>query len=515
MRRADMLNTTARIFLIKSMGSMRKCRGLSWLIPISALTFFMCTAFYSASYAGIPEPGIVLYGKVYDEDGSLLTSGELEWTFIPTGGGTPITVTTRLAQIEADGGPYSYRVTIPLEQEIPGIEPSGEAIPISDIAGQYTRTARLKGTSITRTDTVQISMDNRGTFEMVSLGSPKITDTDTDGLDDSWERMIVEADPDDDVVDIGDVDPYADFDNDGESNLDEFYHGTDPTDAFSTYQYENAYTSFHFEIYREAEQSESDDFVESFWGAKLICWPREGETIESGSITKPGLTMGDQELALAVSPGGDEAISEETDYESVDELMEDYVPGEYRVKLVMNGSGQDTYTLRFKIKVKSYGEEDFPDYVVSINPLPGDTNVPVTPLFEFGAGIWDYLYIAKADNGEIAYFHFRDNNDLPPTTHQVPGDHALQGGLAYLLGVDVNRWGTTWLGSQTIVPFVAEGQLCKGDMDGDRDVDGKDLSLFIDALEMYSLDADLNEDETVDEEDVAEFAKGFGKVTCP
>ena len=53
-------------------------------------------------------------------------------------------------------------------------------------------------------------------------------DTDSDGLPDSWEQQIIDADPGDDINSIEDVNPGDDFDADGLTNLGEYNHGTDP-----------------------------------------------------------------------------------------------------------------------------------------------------------------------------------------------------------------------------------------------------------------------------------------------
>ncbi len=50
-----------------------------------------------------------------------------------------------------------------------------------------------------------------------------------DGLDDGFERRIIDHDPDDDITTLIDVRPREDFDSDGVINLDEFLAGTDPT----------------------------------------------------------------------------------------------------------------------------------------------------------------------------------------------------------------------------------------------------------------------------------------------
>jgi RHS repeat-associated protein len=56
-------------------------------------------------------------------------------------------------------------------------------------------------------------------------------DEDEDGMADDWEQQIIDADPNDTIITLADVDPNADFDGDGISNKDEFDLGSDPTDA--------------------------------------------------------------------------------------------------------------------------------------------------------------------------------------------------------------------------------------------------------------------------------------------
>jgi len=58
-------------------------------------------------------------------------------------------------------------------------------------------------------------------------------DNDEDGLDDIFEKEIIDADPDDPIAIIEDVNPDHDFDGDGQHNLTEYNAGTDATDAQS------------------------------------------------------------------------------------------------------------------------------------------------------------------------------------------------------------------------------------------------------------------------------------------
>ena len=58
----------------------------------------------------------------------------------------------------------------------------------------------------------------------------ELIDTDDDGLPDSWEQLIVNANPDDEIKDIGDVSPFVDFEGDGYSNLREYLSNSDPVE---------------------------------------------------------------------------------------------------------------------------------------------------------------------------------------------------------------------------------------------------------------------------------------------
>jgi len=60
--------------------------------------------------------------------------------------------------------------------------------------------------------------------------SDPLFDLDMDGLPDSFEQLIIDADPDDAISTIEDVLPGDDFDSDASTNLNEFERLTDPTD---------------------------------------------------------------------------------------------------------------------------------------------------------------------------------------------------------------------------------------------------------------------------------------------
>lgn len=67
------------------------------------------------------------------------------------------------------------------------------------------------------------------------LASLQGTDTDGDGLDDAWEKLLVDADPNDGVDSILDIHPGDDFDGDGLSNRNEYIAGTSAVDGDSVF----------------------------------------------------------------------------------------------------------------------------------------------------------------------------------------------------------------------------------------------------------------------------------------
>jgi hypothetical protein len=344
------------------------------------------------------------------------------------------------------------------------------------------------------------------------------TDADGDGLSDDWEQQIIDADTNDAILTIDDVLPDDDFDGDGENNSTEQDNDTDPTDATSTYDPANAYAAFHLEIYQGADQMEDGTFDPSFWGAELTCLARGGETFSAGTMTKPTGSGGDSPVALNINQEGDEAQYAKKDYTSLNELMTDFVAGDYKVNLEAQAGGHDPYHLRFNITLPSYAEDYFPEYITVENPSPDEVDTSPTPLLDFDSELWDYLEVAEADTGEMVYYHFRDMDDDPADTHQVPEEHELEP-ETYSLEVDINDWGTTWLGSKTRVQFTCV-EPCDGDFEPDGDVDGSDLATFAadfgrtDCVNPPPCEGDFDSDGDVDGSDLASFASEFGRTDC-
>ncbi len=64
-----------------------------------------------------------------------------------------------------------------------------------------------------------------------SYNEPTVADSDYDGMDDCFEQIIIDADPNDVINTVDDVQSYDDYDGDGASNWQEFSQNTSPVDS--------------------------------------------------------------------------------------------------------------------------------------------------------------------------------------------------------------------------------------------------------------------------------------------
>jgi hypothetical protein len=137
-----------------------------------------CMLFDVVAWAGIPEPSLVLYGKVVLAPAQeLVTQGRLEWTYTPSDGGAPVTVQAVLRPIEAAGGPYSYVVQIPAERQAPDWPVSAGVLALADAPIHYARSVVYKGDpafealpiSIEGETSLAISATSRGSVERVDV----------------------------------------------------------------------------------------------------------------------------------------------------------------------------------------------------------------------------------------------------------------------------------------------------------------------------------------------------------
>lgn len=123
----------------------------------------------ATAHGGIPEPGVILFGRVMDEEGTLVTEGEVVWTYTDAQGVEALTISTSLELIEGAGGPYSYRILIPLEVAVTDFPVSSRAIGVSDEPTVFIRGAEVLGTPISMTHPVVLSQADRGTAVRVDV----------------------------------------------------------------------------------------------------------------------------------------------------------------------------------------------------------------------------------------------------------------------------------------------------------------------------------------------------------
>ena len=103
-----------------------------------ALVFTLLLAASSVFAAGIPEPGLVMYGAVRNTaaGNARLITGTLTWTITPASG-APVTVTTPLTDIS---GQYSYALRVPFESVVGSSTLSPNTLPLNSATTSYVRT---------------------------------------------------------------------------------------------------------------------------------------------------------------------------------------------------------------------------------------------------------------------------------------------------------------------------------------------------------------------------------------
>ena len=187
----------------------------------------------TARAGGLPEPDLILYGKVIDVAGNAnlrLGSGILSWTFQPSDGSPAVTLSTTLTNLNNE---YSYVLRVPCETPVFSFAAATNTLPLKPM-GMIINRAYVTWNGTNLLSFVQPALTNfqfgatdRGRVEELDLqvSAPLIIDP-FNGLPVDWEMSH-----------FGHlrVDPNADPDQDGMTNMAEYLAGTDPNDPNSRF----------------------------------------------------------------------------------------------------------------------------------------------------------------------------------------------------------------------------------------------------------------------------------------
>ncbi len=185
----------------------------------------------AAQGQGVPEPSLVMYGIVSDAQGIRQTNGTLVVNIARPGGLAPLKLQTTLANINDQ---FSCVLFIACEAELPGFPvTAGDRLKLTSSAITYDRSSvTFNDAKILYTQpelgTLAITSKDRGRLDRVDLSPTGASELDSNGLLKSWQLQYFGR--------LG-VDPNADPDGDGMSNIAEMRAGTDPTFAGSRLEF--------------------------------------------------------------------------------------------------------------------------------------------------------------------------------------------------------------------------------------------------------------------------------------
>src|SRR5260221_1584098 len=199
-------------------GAITERSGIGSSFVIRQLVLFAVVFAAISIRAEIPELDTIFYGKIINRTSGqeyLLTQGTLSW-MISRPDGSQVPLTTPLAPV--GGGIYSYQLRVPHEALAYGLTVSSNAVPLTL---QTTTCSHLQisvnGASAAimapGSSTFSVSQAARGSTYRLDLELfNTLADAAGDGIPDWWKAKY------------GIVDPNADPDGDGWSNLQEFLH---------------------------------------------------------------------------------------------------------------------------------------------------------------------------------------------------------------------------------------------------------------------------------------------------
>jgi phosphodiesterase/alkaline phosphatase D-like protein len=174
-------------------------------------------------------------------------------------------------------------------------------------------------------------------------------------------------------------------------------------------------------------------------------WPPAGKALTNVKITLPGAQTIEKSLSLGVNERA--YIDEEDIFGSSTVLLSEIeslmIPGAYRIDI--NCSDASSHSVTFERLDGTY-----PDFPNVLNPIHNEVDVNIAPLITCDSCDLDWLSIWNVSGNNEIFFDIWDTQE---TSYQIPPG-TLMPNTAYELHVDRNAFGTTYLGSTTLIEFV-------------------------------------------------------------